>query len=151
MKLATLRTLTTNERIEILEEELLKYPQIDCPLTHNFTPGLYLRTILMPAGSFIIGHEHLTEHFNIIHTGRASVMIDGDLTEIWAPNFFASKPGIRKVLLIHEDMRWSTTHVNPDDEMDIAKLEDRLIKKSGAFLRYEERLRLEKAAKEALQ
>jgi hypothetical protein len=69
-------------------------------------------------------------------------MIDGDLTEIWAPNYFISKPGIRKVLLIHEDMRWGTTHLNPDDTQDIAKLEEQLIKKSGAFLRYEEQLKL---------
>ena len=121
-----------NCSIERAEAELLKLPQLDCPLTHKFAPGVYMREILMPAGSFIIGHEHKTEHFNVVLSGRARVMMDGVVEEIVGPCTFVSKPGVRKVLYILEDMRWATVH--PTRETDLDKLDRKLIRKSEAWL-----------------
>lgn len=113
-----LEQLTYRSGIEQIEKVLISafdspdsmFKEIECPLHHAFAPGIYLRTIKMPAGSVIVGAEHRTEHFNIVHRGRAEVMIDGIIEEITAPCVFVSKPGIRKVLYIKEDMEWSTVH-----------------------------------------
>lgn len=121
----------TNASIEKSEREILKMEQVVCPLVHKFAKGLYIREIFMPAGALIIGHEHKTEHFNIVLSGRARVMIEGKIEDIVAPCTFVSGPGVRKVLLILEDMRWATTHVT--DETDISKLEDLLIVRSESF------------------
>jgi len=91
-------SVPVNDQIESLEKELLNLPQVECPLKHNFAPGVYMREITMPAGSFIIGHEHLTEHFNVVLTGKARVMIDGVIEDLVAPCYFISKPNVRKVL-----------------------------------------------------
>ena len=125
-----------NDKIEQLESALLPLPQVDMPLTHRFTPGVYLREIFMPAGTLVGGHKHKTEHFNIVLCGSASVMIDGVVQRITGPCVFASLPGVRKVLYIHDDMRWATVHVTA--ETDVEKLEELLIEKSGSFLEYHE-------------
>jgi len=122
---------TNNSKIEALESVLLPLPQVEMPLTHLFAPGVYFREIFMPAGTFIIGHEHKTEHFNVVLAGKAKVSIDGKAQIITAPCVFVSKPGVRKVLEILEDMRWATIH--PTHETSIPKLEKLLVKKSKTF------------------
>ncbi len=124
----------TNEQIEQVEAKFLNLPQVDCPLTHRFAPGIYIREILMPAGAFIIGHEHKTKHFNIVLSGRALVMINGRPMTVDAPHTFVSEPGVRKVLYILEDMRWQTVH--PTDETDLEKLSELLIVKSQSFVHH---------------
>lgn len=96
--------------------------QVEMPVLHDFSPGLYLRSIFMPAGTFVIGKTHKTEHFNIVLSGVANVMIDGHIERIEAPSVFKSGAGVKKVLYILEDMVWMTTH--PTDETDLKKLEE---------------------------
>ena len=129
--------------IESLEKACLGMDQVDCPLVHSFAPGVYLREITMPKGSFVIGHEHKTEHFNIVLSGSARVMLeDGVIHRIVAPYTFVSKPGVRKVLLIEEEMRWATVH--PTHETDIERLEEELIVKSAEFLDHKHKVLLDK-------
>lgn len=90
----------------------------------------------MPAGSFIIGQQHKTEHFNVVLSGSARMLVDGKVKTVTGPCSFVSGIGVRKLLFIMEDMRWATVH--PTTETDIQKLEDELITKSEAFLKYED-------------
>jgi hypothetical protein len=132
----SLVSVPVNDQIENLERELLNLPQVECPLKHNFAPGVYMREITMPAGSLIIGHEHLTEHFNVVLTGKARVMIDGVIEDLVAPCYFISKPNVRKVLYIVEEMKFATIH--PTDETSVEVLENTLIRKSNSFIKHEE-------------
>jgi hypothetical protein len=101
-----LSTLNTQEAIDALEAELLKLPQVEVPLVHGFAPGIYTREVTMPAGSFIIGQRHKTEHFNVVLTGRARVLVgDGEVATVQAPCVLKSNAGIRKVLLIEDRAR----------------------------------------------
>lgn len=126
----------TNAEIERVEAALLEAPQVEMPVQHRFAPGVYAREIFMPAGTFVIGHEHKTEHFNVVLSGRARVLTDGVVREIAAPDVFTSGAGVRKVLLILEDMRWMTIH--PSTETDPDKLETLLIVKSETFIKHAE-------------
>ncbi len=132
----SLVSVPVNDQIENLERELLNLPQVECPLKHNFAPGVYMREITMPAGSLIIGHEHLTEHFNVVLTGKARVMIDGVIEDLVAPCYFISKPNVRKVLYIVEEMKFATIH--PTNETSVEVLENTLIRKSNSFIKHEE-------------
>lgn len=125
----------SNAGIEAVESRLLSLPQVEVPLSHHFAPGVYVREVVMPAGSFIIGHEHRTEHFNIVLTGRALVMMDGEVETIAAPCVFVSKPGVRKVLYIQETMRWATVH--PTEETDPTRLHELLVIKSDSYRTHE--------------
>jgi len=98
-----------------LQAEMLKEEQVYLPLVHEFTPGIYMRTIHMKAGTRVIGKTHKTTHFNIIHAGRANVMIDGKWEEMKGPDMFVSGCEVKKVLYILEDMAWSTVHHIEDD------------------------------------
>lgn len=136
----------STEEIEGLEKVCLGMDQVDCPLVHQFAPGVYLREITMPAGAFVIGQRHKTAHFNIVLSGRARVMMDdGVVYTIQAPCTFKSEPGVRKILLIEEEMRWATVH--PTQETDLNKLEDELVIKSPAFLEHEHAQLLEQIKK----
>lgn len=121
-------------QIEQAEKVLLELPQVECELKHRFAPGVYMREVLMPAGSFIIGHCHKTGHLNIITEGSARVMMDGVVHEIKAPCVFTSTVGVRKILYIRETCRWATIHPTNETEMD--KLEAELIVKSQSFLEH---------------
>lgn len=107
------------------------------PVSHNFTPGIYTRTIHMPAGAVVIGHLHRTEHENVILAGRAIVVMNGERVEVKAGDVITSRAGVRKVLFIEEDCKWMTIHPNPENERDIPTLEAHLVDKASATLRDE--------------
>lgn len=120
-----------DDRVDELERFMVEnYQTIDCPLTHRFTPGMYIREIFMPAGSLITSKIHNTEHPYTISKGKVAVSIDGkDWEEIEAPYTGITKPGTRRILYIIEDCIWTTYHVNPTDTQDVQEIEDRIIDK----------------------
>ena len=113
------------QKILDLQTELAKEPQIELPLLHDFSKGVYLRQIMMPKGSLVLGKTHKTEHLNIVMSGSASVLIDGEVKFIKAPYVFNSGKGIKKILYIHEEMIWATVHVTEETNMD--KLEKLMV------------------------
>lgn len=129
--------------LEAVVGKIADFEQISLPLTHYFSPGIYMREIFMPKGAFVIGHKHKTQHLNVVLSGSARVMVDGHIYDMKAPYIMESGPGARKVAFIEEDMRWATIHVNPDDERDIAKLEERYIDVSEEFLKAKGNMTLE--------
>jgi len=119
------------EPIEALEADMLKMDQVDCPVIHRFSPGLYIREVSIPAGTLAIGHFQKTEHLNIFLQGRVLIMGDnGKARELAAPMIFAGKPG-RKFGYIKEDVVW--LNVYPTDETDIDTLEEMYLDKSVAW------------------
>ena len=123
------------QRIESIEKTMLNVPQLDVPLHHAFAPNVYLRQVTMPKGAVIIGHQHKTEHFNIVLCGKATVFMEGEIQDIVAPAIFKSSANVRKVLFIHETMIWATVH--PTTETNIEKLEEELVVKSDSFQQYQ--------------
>ena len=64
--------------INELEAAMLEnLPQVECPLVHRFTEGMYIREIFMPQGTLITSRIHLTNHPFTISKGRVKVSIDG--------------------------------------------------------------------------
>lgn len=140
--------LSHAEKIAYLVRKLGSLPQVDCPLKHYFAPDVYLREIFMPAGAVVIGKIHKTEHFNLIEKGSVSIIhADGTTEKLIAPHTFVSKPGVQKVLYIHEDCIWRTIHVT--SERDLERLEAELIEPDPSYPlldRSQERLAIERAA-----
>jgi hypothetical protein len=115
-----------------LETALLEREQVDCPLVHHFAPGVYLREACLPVGTFAIGHEHKTEHFNILLRGRVRVLAGGVVKEVSAPYIFVSGAGERKVVYVLEDAAWVNVHAT--DETDMDKLAMELIQPSAEYI-----------------
>lgn len=119
--------------IEGITKEFMEHPQVECPVTHNFAPDIYIREIFMPADTVVIGHKHLTEHFNVILKGKCRVMIGDVVEELTAPCTFISGAGSQKIVNVLEDCIWQTVHSNPDNENDIETLESRYVIKGVAI------------------
>ena len=119
--------------IEGITKEFLEHPQVECPVTHNFAPDIYIREIFMPADTVVIGHKHLTEHFNVILKGKCRVMIGDVVEELTAPCTFVSGAGSQKIVNVLEDCIWQTVHSKPDNATDIETLESRYVIKGVAI------------------
>lgn len=140
--------LSWQEKVAVLVREFGRREQVDCPLKHYFAPGVYVREIFMPAGAIVIGKIHRTEHFNIIQRGIVSIIDEhGTRHVLHAPHTFISKPGVQKVLYIHEDTIWTTVHVT--EERDLERLEAELVEPDESYPaldRESERLAIAEAA-----
>lgn len=117
--------------INELEKELMKHDQVSCPVIHSFGPGIYIRQITIPAGSFAIGHHQNFEHMNIFLKGKVTVLDKNGATEtLQAPMMFIGQPG-RKIGFIHEEVVW--LNVYSTNEKDVEKLEAYLLTKSDSW------------------
>ena len=117
----------TPDKIDEFEAVIANAVAVDCPLKHVFTPGLYLRTVFVPAGTWLTSKIHKTEHPFIISKGRAKVLIDNEAVELEAPYQGVTKVGTRRVVYVMEDMVWTTIHANEDDCQDLLEIENRVI------------------------
>ena len=129
---APLGSAFTEDDVQRLEAAFLDMPQAECPITHMFAPGIYVREVHMPAGSYIIGHHHTTDHLNIMLSGHLTILHeDGTKTDLYAPQSFIAPPG-RKIAYIHEDVIWQ--NVFATEERDVETLEAMFLDKSEAWL-----------------
>jgi hypothetical protein len=118
----------TEQKVQALEAEFLKQPQVDCSVVHRFGPGIYIREVTIPANTFSIGHCQTATHLNIMLAGRVTIVNpDGSHTELVAPYTFVAGPG-RKIGYIHETMVWQNVYAT--DETDVEKLETMFLDKS---------------------
>lgn len=107
-------------KIEEIEAVLERCEQEQMPLRHLFTPGLYIREILMRKGTFITTRIHLTEHPFVISAGVVSVWDDENgWVTLRAPHTGITKAGTRRMLYIHEDTIWSTFHATEEKDPDV--------------------------------
>lgn len=113
-----------------IEAKMAQFPQVRLPLNHLFTPGLYIREVLLPKGTLLTSKIHMTEHPFFISRGLVQVWsgIEGDAPQLFgAPYTGVTKPGTRRVIYAYEDTIWSTCHANPTNETDVSKIEREII------------------------
>ena len=123
------------DKINALMHEMLKHPQVECPVSHHFGPNIYIREVVMPAGTVVVGKPHKTEHMCNMISGRMIVVNeDGEQTEVAAPAVFMAKKG-RKTAYIIETVRFQ--NIFSTDETNIEKLENMLVDNSPLLLEEE--------------
>lgn len=120
-------TFPTREKIMELESAMRQYDQLEIPVTHHFSEGLYAREILIPAGTILTGKVHKTEHLNIVSKGDITVWTEDGMKRVQAPFTMVSRPGTKRVGYAHEDTVWTTIHAT--NERDLVALEEQLIEK----------------------
>lgn len=108
-----------------LQNILLEHEQIDCPLKHHFSDGLYAREIFMPAGAIVVGKVHRHAHINNISQGRVRVYTTDGYQELSAPYQWLSAVGTKRVVHVLEDCVWTTYH--PTSSTDLAEIERQVI------------------------
>jgi hypothetical protein len=101
-------------------------PPVDCPLQHVFAPGVYARTIFIPAGTVVVGKIHKHQHLNILSQGCVSVMTEGGGAEQFqGPLTMVSPAGCKRAVYAHTDVTWTTVHLV--QSTDLAEIEAEVI------------------------
>lgn len=101
----------------------------NCPLTHSFADGIYMRQIEIPKGMLIVGKIHKHSHPNVLLKGSVSVFTEEEGEQrLEAPLAMISKAGTKRVVYSHEDCVWLTFH-SVGNETDLDKIEDIVIAK----------------------
>jgi hypothetical protein len=124
------------------EPLMLSMPQVDCPVVHHFGPGIYVREVTIPTGAIAMGHAQRSEHLNIVLKGAVAILDGGEWRTVTAPAIFVGKPG-RKFGYCIDECVWQNIFANPDNERDIATLEDRYFDKSEVAAKFQELLTFE--------
>lgn len=87
-------------------------PKAVCPITHRFTPGLYIREIFIPAGTLLTSMEHRFEHPFVVSLGRVKVSSGTEGSVVYeAPHTGITQPGTRRAMYAETDVIWTTFHV----------------------------------------
>src|SRR5882724_9966476 len=112
-------------------DQQLEQPAFE--LSHEFSDGIYMRSLKMPAGTLAIGHQHRTKHFNLLLAGTVTITgSDGTALTRSAPCAFESNAGCRKIAFAHTEVILASVHPNPDNCRNVSVLENRFVTKSKA-------------------
>ena len=102
-------------------------PQVDIPVKHYFSPGVYAREISIDKGTILIGKIHKNQTMNVISSGEVSVFSIDGVVRVQAPYTFVSSPGAKRIIYAHENSTWTTFHGT--HETDVEKIEEEFIAK----------------------
>jgi hypothetical protein len=125
------RALQTYGSVEEAEVAMLPMPQVDCPVTHYFGPGIAIREVFLPAGTLAVGHKQKFAQLNIMLRGKVVMLQDdGTLRTVSAPLIYTGQPG-RKIGYALEDTVWQNVYAT--DLTDADAVEAAFIEKSDAW------------------
>jgi hypothetical protein len=122
------------KKIVEFEEAMMQIPGAhrgdwdNCPLTHTFAEGIYVRKIFMPMGALIVSKIHKASHPYFVLQGELSVLTEEGEVRIKAPYYGITPSGTKRLLYVHEDTVWVTVHATK--ETDLEKIEEEIIAKS---------------------
>lgn len=127
----------THEQIRKAECFLATFPSRadEIEIINHFEPGMYRREMRAPAGLFITGRTHRTEHWNELAKGEITVWTEQGMKRLKAPLRILSKPGTKRIGMTHTDVVWITEHLT--DETDLAKLEAEIVEPAEDLLEYQ--------------
>lgn len=118
------------DKVFALEAKMLEMPQVEIPVKHYFSPGVYAREITIPADTALTGKIHKYAQLNILSKGEMSVLTENGIERVMAPFTIVSPPGTKRVAYAHTECVWTTVHGTY--ETDLEKLEDHFIAKNDA-------------------
>lgn len=127
--LALLPEVPTREDIERFEDLLFaraaEHGEASFGTEHYHAEGLYGRSIVIKAGTVLVGAAHKFEHLNI-SVGDITVWTEGGMKRLTGTNVLRSLPGAKRVGFAHADTFWLTVHANTFGTVDVAELENAL-------------------------
>lgn len=116
-----LTVVSDREKVAMLEEEMFKHEQVNIPIKHYFSPGVYAREITIPADTVLTGRIHKYAQLNILSGGEISVLTDDGMKRVAAPFTVVSPPGTKRIAYAHTECTWTT--ILATDEQDPEAIE----------------------------
>jgi hypothetical protein len=128
--LIQLDSLPAIDIADAIARQIKQLPQRACPVTHYFAPGIYVRQMLIQAGTVAIGHCHTTRHLCSLIMGRMMFFPEKHEYQIYnAPHTFLSAPGHKRVYALTDSLV-QNIFPNPNNINDLDKLENLFVDKS---------------------
>jgi len=127
-ELVSLDNLNTRDKIFAAEAFMREQPQVEIPVKHYFSQGVYAREITIPAGVILTGDIHKFTQLNILSKGRMQVYTEEGIREVEAPFTVVSPPGTKRIAHTLTECVWTTIHGT--DETDVSEIEKVFIAKS---------------------
>lgn len=115
-------------RIGLLKAEKLIRNSPDCKTKeffkteHSFADGLYTRKTIVPKGYIFLTFIHKKSH-PAVHVGDVTMMEPTGPRRVQGVHNFITPAGTQRLCYAHEESFCITTHLNPDNERDIDKIE----------------------------
>jgi hypothetical protein len=107
-------------KIERLEHEICKLPQVDCPVRHFFASGLYGREITIRKGVTLTGAVHKVDNIVVVSKGVLELATPTGTVIVKAGDTMVCHAGSKNAATALEDTVW--TNVFATDETDVEKL-----------------------------
>jgi hypothetical protein len=120
-ELVSLDDISIRDKIFVAEAFLKEQPQVDIPVQHYFSQGVYAREITIPAGLIITGEIHKFAQLNILSKGRMQVYTEEGIREVEAPFTVVSPPGTKRIAHTLTECVWTTIHGTDETDIDIIR------------------------------
>lgn len=116
--LSTINTRLNRHSIEAFEQFAEGEDQIECPVTHTISGGMYARQITIPEDTFLTGQMYKYDHIDIMVSGKMVVSTDDGITKILEGfNIFPSKAGKKRAGYALAETVWVTITSFPQSNL----------------------------------
>lgn len=119
--------LSWPEKVGALAVMFKEKGDVLCPVSHRFVPGMYIREMFIPRGTYFIGRAHRVGHKVTLDAGTVRLIMENGngiyAVELEAPHELTTTPYFQMVFEAVTDVWGSTYHPNPTNCRDIDKLE----------------------------
>jgi hypothetical protein len=81
-------------------------PEIDmagCRITHEFSDGIYIRTMFIPANTLIVAMRYKYARIVTIHSGSITIAHNDEVNHYVGLVHINAQPGDKRVLFTHTD------------------------------------------------
>lgn len=114
-------------KIDALEVAVGAMQQVDLHTTHELAGGVYARTIVIPAGTVLVGCVHKKDHINVFQ-GDITAWTDEGMKRFTGHHVIPGSAGIKRAGYAHTETVWTTlSHTENNDLADLAAIEDELV------------------------
>lgn len=100
--------MTDIAKVLEIERAMKAMPQIEIPVRHYFSHGVYAREICIPKGTCATGKVHKFANLNILSQGELSVSTVNGVQRVKAPFTMVAPAGSKRIFFAHEDCVWTT-------------------------------------------
>jgi len=146
------QTFTEDQVLDLVHAAIADKPQVELPVKHVFTKGLYSRELFMPAGLEIMSKCHKTQHQFVIAYGNVDIYLKGRGWErVIGYHKGVTEPGTRRVFVTHEDTMLITFHPTERFPTDECGVEETALLVEHDIIEARENPYLEGRKQEALQ
>lgn len=101
---------TIRQRVNAIEAEMKKQPQLELRHENYFSLGVYARALYIPKDTILVGKIHKYPQLNILASGSMQVLVGEEVKQIEAPFIVNSPAGTKRIAKALSDCVWVTVH-----------------------------------------